>query len=166
MVDCLRKTDAQFLIRNQEGLLDFWCFPLHTVPVIDAETRGADAFLHDDPAAIMESGDFTPIPIITGVTQDEGFMPYAILHAMIGNEQFTNQTYFYDELIPRVLRDVLHDEEKEEIEIVSEAVRRHYFHGLNLSDETSAKMAISELSDVRIEFFGSFQIYFTKIDHT
>ena len=152
-VSCLRGVDGDSLIKAQVNLLDFWAFPVYTAPVIDLEARGKDAFLADDPSLLMDRGDFNPVPIITGVTPHEGFMPYAVLQTLVGKEMLQNQTYFNNELIPRVLRAMISDEE-DEIYMLSEVIRRQYFHELNFSDGASVKIAISELTNVRFKFIN------------
>lgn len=49
----------------------FGDYPLRAIPVIE---RGG--FLPDTPARLLESGDFKPIPLISGINKDDGAILY------------------------------------------------------------------------------------------
>lgn len=76
LIDCLRKVDSKTLIRQQTKLLTFHNFPfLHTRanplgPVVDGD------LLEDEPEVLFSTGKFKDVPLMVGLSANEGFNPF------------------------------------------------------------------------------------------
>lgn len=127
LAECLRtKTTDELIIAQNEGK-KIWAFPLRTAPVVDAEWRGEEAFLPDDPETLMDAGAFVQVPVLTGVTHDEGVWGAAIIYED-RKENLTHPEYLREELVPQILTEMTDD--KEEDEVVTDAIIGQYFEAV------------------------------------
>ena len=143
--DCLNEKTPDDLVRAVQDTVKVWAFPLRTAPVVDNTSRDSPV-LPDMPEKLMAAGGYAQIPVLTGITRDEGLMGYAILHIQHGTDNFRDAEYFRQNLIPEFLENVFHD--KGENQYVTEAVFRHYFEGIDVEDAVEYKKAITELVEV------------------
>jgi acetylcholinesterase len=71
MVECLRKIDGETIGNTTNDFKEFDGKPIVIwYPVVEPDF-GQERFLTDDPKVSFASGNFSKVPIITGITQDE-----------------------------------------------------------------------------------------------
>jgi len=145
LATCLREKTPDEIIAAQQELLEIYIFPIRTAPVVDADWRGEDAFLPGPPSELMDAGAFAQVPVMTGVTQDEGLIGYASIHEKIETSKIKDSEYFENELLPQLLEAIMDD--GRELDVVKKAVMHQYFEGIDFENET--KRVISELVEVR-----------------
>lgn len=90
--------------------------------------------------------------VIIGVNHDEGLMGYTSVH-LEAEENFKNQEYFENELVPKLVKNLFHDQRANEV--VSKAVLNQYFEGINVETPLGVKQAVAELTEV------CFTLYFS-----
>ncbi|ODN05053.1 Esterase FE4 [Orchesella cincta] len=151
LASCLQEKSIEELIEAQQSLISFSSFPVLSSPVIDVDWRGEDAFLHGKPKELMDAGAFAQVPVIAGVTHDEGLSIYARLHLEVGAEQFKDQDYFENQLLPDLITNLL--DNAEPLDVTVDAVKAQYFEEMDVENET--KRVITELS----EMIGDSMIY-------
>ncbi|CAL8073630.1 unnamed protein product [Orchesella dallaii] len=145
LASCLHEKSIEDLILAQQPLETYSPFPLHrATPVVDFEWRGDDAFLPGDPKELMDAGAFAQVPVIAGVTHDEGLNFYAEVHANVGAQQFKNPDYFENELLPGLLERMM--DTPDPLDVTVDAVKAQYFEELDVENET--KRVITELSEM------------------
>jgi len=75
LVDCLRRADTDSLIRSQMKAMTFHNFPFRDAhaslgPVVDGK------LFDDEPEVLFSSGKFREVPIMIGLSANEGFNPF------------------------------------------------------------------------------------------
>ncbi|KAF0301166.1 Esterase P [Amphibalanus amphitrite] len=73
LVNCLREVPAKDLILSADRTFKLWSLYPGTFtfrPNVEPGVEGA--FLPADPRALIDAGEFSPVPWITGVNRDEG----------------------------------------------------------------------------------------------
>lgn len=143
---CLKEKSVDELITAQHELLELWVLPIRTAPVVDSEWRGDEALLPSMPEELMDAGAFVQVPVMTGVTKDEGLECYTDIHLTLGDEKFKHPEFFEHELLPTLIKVIL--DRDEEIDNVVEAIKHQYFEGLQSENEARMNTIISGLSDM------------------
>ena len=141
LATCLRTKSAEALISAQEGLHAIWITPMRATPIVDNEWRGDAALLPADPEILMDSGAFPNIPIMLGVTSEEGLLAYCPIRLEVGAQKFQDPEYFKQQLLPKLLFSLLDD--PSEIDSISKAVLGQYLEGVDIENDT--KVVISEM---------------------
>ncbi|XP_070498764.1 uncharacterized protein [Chironomus tepperi] len=102
MFKCFNQKTSQEI--NAAASLEFYTCPVMPwIPVIEPDF-GQERFFLDDPNTLIKSGNFARVPILTGITSDEFFLPVATL---LGNAdsleqlnnnftEFASTCFFFD----------------------------------------------------------------------
>jgi len=155
MINCLRNQSQDALIKSQKDLIDFWIYPKHGVPVVDGTSRGPLAVLPENPSLLLDTGKIFPLPMIIGVTQDEGLFGLAKIYEFFGNEKFRDTSFFTSEILARVIRALLKIEKDEDIQYLLDLVQENYFKNVNMTDGVSLAATITEMSEVSLSNHSS-----------
>lgn len=71
--ECVKKADSALITNSLRKIFDFgWDNPVYPwLPIVEPKNSDEAPFLEDDPMKLLESGQFTPIPVMVSVTKDE-----------------------------------------------------------------------------------------------
>ncbi|GAB6023202.1 hypothetical protein CHUAL_008022 [Chamberlinius hualienensis] len=151
IVDCLRMKSAEEIVRVQQSQFKFSYFPLRTAAVVDRNYR-ANPFLPDRPEVLMTNGNYSKVPLITGVVLNEGVL--FALHILLQNavEIGNNPHYFEDVVLPMTVRyisDQMYTAEK------MAKIKSFYFRDVDFSNMEQVIPAFVDLLSDFLFFSGN-----------
>ncbi|CAG0896714.1 unnamed protein product [Darwinula stevensoni] len=141
MLSCLRTVDAEILVLSSFGSWELGSSSLAFAPRVDVEA-GAP-FLPANPLDILQSGDYTAIPWMTGVNREEGLL--LVYPALRKKELFTEIDQKWNEVYcPLFL--YLEGPEVKNVRVTCEAIRSKYFKELPINMDSISDL-IRVMSD-------------------
>lgn len=130
IVKCLRHKSSVDLISAQQAKLEYGFFPLRTAPVVDRGFR-TEPFLPDFPEILLESGNFTKVPLISGVTENEGLLFLMQILLQYSKEMAQDPRFLEDVILPQSI-DAMTDKEYSSKKILK--IKNFYFKNVNFND--------------------------------
>lgn len=101
LVACLRSKSTMELMIGAQHLTYQWVLPTFLGPVTDSDSRPAlKQFLPDYPENLPV---FNKVPVITGITKDEGLTAFVKLSQQFSSEQLINPKFIASTILPHYL---------------------------------------------------------------
>lgn len=141
IVDCLRHTSLNKLLKAQSEDKIFGEFPQRTTPTIHK-----DGLIKDEPFQILKMNKLNKKPIIIGLNKDE--TAYFIPLLLGDNKPALSYDYLEKNVIPRFVDATISFRNKSKVKIVSE-IMYQYFSNVNWNNVTQV---IQQFVSVSIEF--------------
>ncbi|CAG9859234.1 unnamed protein product [Phyllotreta striolata] len=128
MVECLRKVDARTFVELDE-IFKFWDYDpmIPFKPVIEPKST-KNPFLPDHPLNIIKSGKSMDVPIIIGVTSDDGGLKTSGYKNANLLEEFAEK---FDEIVPVSL---FYDRTEKDYQKMTNKIKNFYFSGKKIQD--------------------------------
>ncbi|XP_037520132.1 cocaine esterase [Rhipicephalus sanguineus] len=143
LIDCLMQTPSSEFLRIQQESKVFGDFPVRTAPVVE-KFNPQGAFLPDEPATLLERGEFRRVPLIAGVNKDETAFFFPVLSGYLRDRSARSATYVRDQLLPRFLSSALRYN-RPPTDVV-DSVDETYFRDVNPLDTNSVIKAFINMS--------------------
>ncbi|KAG8291681.1 hypothetical protein J6590_054414 [Homalodisca vitripennis] len=129
---CLMKHSAEEIVNATRKIKDFEFTPIALfAPVVE---EGPDAFLTADPFHLLQTGQFSEVPLILGVTKKEfaarGY--YVLLNATLTEE-------FNDKFDTSAPVEFMYERKGEKSRAISAAIRKFYVNNQPISNRTRTR---------------------------
>ncbi|KAL3282172.1 hypothetical protein HHI36_005366 [Cryptolaemus montrouzieri] len=121
LVECLKKVEVSKLVEASD-IFNEWeaSFTIPFRPTV--EPQSTEAFLTDTPANLLNSGNFNDVPLLTGLTKDEGILLAA---------RFVNKPELFDQLNEdfnnKITSALAYKQFVTNSDIVTEKIKKFYF---------------------------------------
>jgi len=146
-VNCLRKRSAlDLLVKSSKNAEDFLAF----TPVVDKEANGANAFLPDFARNLLVNREFNQVPVVSGVTSDEGVMFLNMWRSEIMEGGKLNK----EKLINLPLM-VIFSKNIENGKKILEKIFEKYFQNIDLSNEIQVQTAAVHFFTASLMEYGA-----------
>lgn len=143
-VECLRDRTAHQIVDAHRKFMRFAYLPVEFAPVVDVEWREEDPVLPKHPKKMIEEGKSSHIPLLVGVTTDEGLTMYQMIRLQkIEEKIFTNATLATRGFLPDLL-DSLTNEDVDG-HALAEAAIDSYFRDVRFDNARQVAPALTEL---------------------
>lgn len=183
LIECLRAADTDTLIRSQTKILAFHNFPLSNIrarplgPVVDY------VLLDDEPEVLFAAGKFREVPLLVGLSVNEGFNPLLEFYLKLSQKSSTSKNgtegvrNLTDTLTEEKVRNLLHSlvqtvmvavpdiDQDGAFERVFQSIWNHYFGGITSKPwKEEMDQVIQKLFRVNRGFFKKFKCrHFSQI---
>ncbi|XP_065224299.1 venom carboxylesterase-6-like [Planococcus citri] len=155
MMACLRNKPANELIEEGSPFKNgVYRGALFFGPVIEPKHRGA--FLTENPYRLLKDGKVKQVPFLTSLVETEGSV---VGLEIVSNDKLMEQwNHYWDVMAPKLFF-YSHLRSKSKQNYISSSIKKHYFGGENLSNQTTSEF-LQALGD---RYFYSGVIETTKL---
>ncbi|GAB6019573.1 hypothetical protein CHUAL_001145 [Chamberlinius hualienensis] len=137
LVDCLRNKPAFELAKIAGSFNNGSWMALTFIPVVEDLLWGK--FLTESPMKLLQSGNFTKVPVLSGVVQDEGTASYGSTASYFDSID----DHFFDVIIPNLLDTFTHFQNN--LVNLSYAIKDEYYTNINIEDDVEVIIASEQM---------------------
>uniref|UniRef100_A0A1Y1MMB3 Carboxylic ester hydrolase n=2 Tax=Photinus pyralis TaxID=7054 RepID=A0A1Y1MMB3_PHOPY len=134
IVECLSTKDSSDIVEQDKRFWEYSYDPMIPFkPVVERDHPGA--FLTEDPAVIVQSRKNVPVPLMIGLTTEDGALKSATLHKDQRLIEMLNKDF--DVIAPFLFG---YDQATYNTSEVSERIRNFYFRGRKIDESNKAEL--------------------------
>ncbi|XP_030754509.1 venom carboxylesterase-6-like [Sitophilus oryzae] len=121
MVECLRKADAMDIIKKDTIFMKWDFDPMIPFkPTVEPDVEGA--FLTEHPVEAVKKGKSAPVPMIVGITKNDGALRAA---GLIRNDQLLEElNKEFDKIVPVSL---IYEKTAHNVSLITKEIKKFYF---------------------------------------